>query len=70
MYEFLVLSFVVVAVGGMGSLRGQLRQVLAWYLQLYFNDETQILPVDQIIIYMVAVVILLIRPRSLLGRRD
>ncbi len=34
------------------------------------NEIKQIIPgIDQIIIYLIAVVILLVRPRGLLGRR-
>lgn len=71
--DFLVLSFVVVVVGGMGSLGGA---VLAGFvlgiLQSFasMNEVKSILPgIDQIIIYLVAVVILLVRPRGLLGRK-
>ncbi|MEQ8347493.1 MAG: branched-chain amino acid ABC transporter permease [Sneathiellaceae bacterium] len=71
--EFLVLSFVVVVVGGMGSLGGAvLAGFLLGILQSFasMNEVKSILPgIDQIIIYLVAVVILLVRPRGLLGRR-
>jgi branched-chain amino acid transport system permease protein len=70
--DFLVLSFVVVVVGGMGSLGGA---VLAGFvlgiLQSFasLNEIKAIFPgIDQIIIYLVAVIILLARPRGLLGR--
>jgi branched-subunit amino acid ABC-type transport system permease component len=70
--DFLVLSFVVVVVGGMGSLPGA---VLAGFLlgvvQSFasMNEVKSIFPgIDQIIIYLVAVVVLLVRPRGLLGR--
>lgn len=70
--DFLVLSFVVVVVGGMGSLEGA---VLAGFvlgiLQSFasMNEVKQILiGIDQVIIYLVAMVILLVRPRGLLGR--
>jgi len=70
--EFLVLSFVVVVVGGMGSLGGAiLAGFLLGVLQSFasMNEIKQIVPgIDQIIIYLVAVVVLLIRPRGLLGR--
>lgn len=70
--EFLVLSFVVVVVGGMGSLGGAiLAGFLLGVLQSFasMNEIKQIIPgIDQIIIYLVAVVVLLIRPRGLLGR--
>ena len=71
--DFLVLSFVVVVVGGMGSLGGA---VLAGFLlglvQSFaaMNEVKSIFPgIDQIIIYLVAIVILLTLPRGLLGRR-
>ncbi len=70
--EFLVLSFVVVVVGGMGSLAGAvLAGFLLGILQSFasMNEVKQIIPaIDQIIIYLVAVVVLLVRPRGLLGR--
>ncbi len=70
--EFLVLSFVVVVVGGMGSLAGAiLAGFLLGVLQSFasMNEIKQIIPgIDQIIIYLVAVVVLLLRPRGLLGR--
>jgi len=71
--DFLVLSFVVVVVGGMGSLPGA---VLAGFLlgileSLASMNEIKsiIYGIDQIIIYVVAIVILLVRPRGLMGRR-
>ena len=71
--DFLVLSFVVVVVGGMGSLGGAvLAGFLLGILQSFasMNEVKAIIPgIDQIIIYLVAVVILLVRPRGLLGRR-
>ena len=70
--EFLVLSFVVVVVGGMGSLGGAVAAgFLLGILQSFFsmNEVKEILPgIDQIIIYLVAVVILLTRPRGLMGK--
>ncbi len=70
--DFLVLSFVVVVVGGMGSLEGAvLAGFLLGILQSFasMNEVKQILPgIDQVIIYLVAVVVLLVRPRGLLGR--
>ncbi len=70
--DFLVLSFVVVVVGGMGSLEGAVAAgFLLGILQSFasMNEVKTILPgIDQIIIYLVAVVILLVRPRGLLGR--
>ena len=70
--DFLVLSFVVVVVGGMGSLPGAvLAGFLLGILQSFasMNAVMTIFPgINQIIIYLVAVVILLTMPRGLLGR--
>ena len=71
--DFLVLSFVVVVVGGMGSLPGAvaagfLLGILQSFASMTFIKD--IFPgIDQIIIYLVAVVILLVRPRGLMGRK-
>jgi branched-subunit amino acid ABC-type transport system permease component len=71
--DFLVLSFVVVVVGGMGSLPGAvaagfLLGILGSFASM--NEVKSIFPgIDQIIIYLVAIVILLIRPRGLMGRK-
>ncbi len=71
--DFLVLSFVVVVVGGMGSLPGAVAAGFVLGILQSFASLTEvkeILPgIDQIIIYLVAVVILLVRPRGLMGRR-
>ncbi len=71
--DFLVLSFVVVVVGGMGSLPGAvLAGFLLGILQSFasLNEVKSILPgIDQIIIFLVAVVVLLVRPRGLMGRK-
>ncbi len=71
--EFLVLSFVVVVVGGMGSLGGAVTAgFLLGILQSFssMNEIKSILPgIDQIIIYLVAVVVLLAMPRGLMGRK-
>ncbi|MEL6336861.1 MAG: branched-chain amino acid ABC transporter permease [Pseudomonadota bacterium] len=71
--NFLVLSFVVVVVGGMGSLGGAVAAgFLLGILQSFasMNEVKQLLPgIDQIIIYLVAVIILLVRPRGLMGRK-
>lgn len=86
--DFLVLSFVVVVVGGMGSLPGAvLAGFLLGILQSFFSNsafkagfadllyldgtfmETFIQGLDQIIIYLIAIVILLVRPRGLMGRK-
>ena len=70
--DFLVLSFVVVVVGGMGSLEGAVAAgFLLGILQSFasMNEIKSIIPgIDQIIIYLVAVVVLLVRPRGLMGR--
>ncbi len=70
--DFLVLSFVVVVVGGMGSLPGA---VLAGFLLgtiesfASMPEVKNIIPgIDQIIIYLIAIIILLVRPRGLLGK--
>lgn len=76
--DFLVLSFVVVVVGGMGSLPGA---VLAGFLLGILESfasmnivkgffESMFLPsIDQIVIYLVAIIVLLTRPRGLMGRK-
>lgn len=71
--DFLVLSFVVVVVGGMGSLAGAvlagfLLGILESFASMSVVLET--LPgINQIIIYLVAIIILLTRPRGLMGRK-
>jgi branched-chain amino acid transport system permease protein len=71
--DFLVLSFVVVVVGGMGSLGGAVAAgFLLGILQSFssMNEIKNIFPgIDQIIIYLVAVIILLTLPRGLMGRK-
>lgn len=70
--DFLVLSFVVVVVGGMGSLPGAvLAGFLLGILQSFasMNEVKSVIPgIDQVIIYLVAIIVLLTRPRGLLGR--
>jgi len=70
--DFLVLSFVVVVVGGMGSLPGAVAAgFLLGILQSFasMNEIKSLIPgIDQVIIYLVAIIILLTRPRGLLGR--
>jgi branched-chain amino acid transport system permease protein len=70
--EFLVLSFVVVVVGGMGSLAGAVAAgFLLGILQSFasMNEVKELIPgIDQIVIYLIAVVVLLVRPRGLMGR--
>ncbi|SPF81550.1 branched-chain amino acid ABC transporter permease [Pseudoprimorskyibacter insulae] len=71
--DFLVLSFVVVVVGGMGSLPGAvLAGFLLGILESFASMKeviTLIPGINQIIIYLVAIVILLTRPRGLMGRK-
>jgi len=60
-------------VGGMGSLPGAvLAGFLLGILQSFasMTEVKSLIPgIDQVIIYLVAVVILLVRPRGLMGRR-
>lgn len=64
----LVPSFlVVVVIGGMGSLTGALIAAVMLGMALAFTAELAAL--QQIIIYLVAVVVLLVRPRGLLGQK-
>jgi branched-subunit amino acid ABC-type transport system permease component len=71
--DFLVLSFVVVVGGGMGSLPGAvLAGFMLGVLESFatMNEIKSIIPgIDQIIIYVVAIIILLTRPRGLMGRK-
>ena len=71
--DFLVLSFVVVVVGGMGSLPGAvLAGFLLGILESFASTTwatTTIPGINQIIIYLVAIVVLLTRPRGLMGRK-
>ncbi len=71
--DFLVLSFVVVVVGGMGSLPGAvLAGFLLGILESFasMREVIDIIPgINQVIIYLVAIVILLTRPRGLMGRK-
>ncbi|HCE70511.1 branched-chain amino acid ABC transporter permease [Ruegeria pomeroyi] len=71
--DFLVLSFVVVVVGGMGSLPGAVAAgFLLGVLESFASTTwatTTIPGINQIIIYLVAIIILLTRPRGLLGRK-
>jgi len=71
--DFLVLSFVVVVVGGMGSLPGAvLAGFLLGILESFasMREVIDLIPgINQVVIYLVAIVILLTRPRGLLGRK-
>ena len=71
--DFLVLSFVVVVVGGMGSLPGA---VVAGFLLGILESFASmpgvisVLPgINQVVTYLVAIAVLLTRPRGLMGRR-
>jgi len=70
--NFLVLSFVVVVVGGMGSLPGAvLAGFLLGILESFasLREVQAVIPgINQVILYLVAVVVLLILPRGLMGR--
>ena len=71
--DFLVISFVVVVVGGMGSLGGAvLAGFILGILESFASMRVVIefLPgINQVVIYLAAIVILLARPRGLLGRK-
>ena len=71
--DFLVLSFVVVVVGGMGSLPGAvLAGFLLGILESFasMREVIAVIPgINQVIIYLVAIIILLTRPRGLMGRK-
>ncbi|NCO20928.1 MAG: branched-chain amino acid ABC transporter permease [Rhodobacterales bacterium] len=71
--DFLVLSFVVVVVGGMGSLPGAvLAGFLLGILQSFASMSVVVetIPgINQVVIYLVAMIILLVRPRGLMGRK-
>ena len=71
--DFLVLSFVVVVVGGMGSLPGAVLAGFVLGVLESFASMREVLAIlpglNQIIIYLVAIVILLTRPRGLMGRK-
>lgn len=71
--DFLVLSFVVVVVGGMGSLPGAvLAGFMLGVLEAFasMREVLEVLPgLNQIIIFLVAIIILLTRPRGLMGRK-
>ncbi|MEM7196878.1 MAG: branched-chain amino acid ABC transporter permease [Pseudomonadota bacterium] len=71
--DYLVLSFLVVVVGGMGSLGGAVAAGFLLGLAEAFAslpDVTQIIrALDQIILFLVAVIVLLVRPRGLFGKK-
>jgi branched-chain amino acid transport system permease protein len=70
--DLLVLSFVVVVVGGMGSLGGAVAAgFLLGIVQSFasMNEVNALIPgIDQVILYLVAIAILLLLPRGLMGR--
>lgn len=65
--QILVPSFLVVVIGGMGSLPGALIAAIAIGMALSFTATYA--ATQQIIIYLLAVAVLLIRPRGLLGQK-
>ena len=71
--DFLVLSFVVVVVGGMGSLPGAVAAGFMLGILESFASMSAVIDflpgINQIIIYLVAIIILLTRPRGLMGRK-
>ncbi|MFD1342944.1 branched-chain amino acid ABC transporter permease [Litorisediminicola beolgyonensis] len=71
--DFLVLSFVVVVVGGMGSLPGAVLAGFLLGILESFASMTEVISlipgINQIVIYVVAIVVLLTRPRGLMGRK-
>ncbi len=71
--DFLVISFVVVVVGGMGSLGGAVLAGFVLGILESFASMRQVIEfipgINQVVIYLVAIVILLVRPRGLLGRK-
>ncbi len=71
--DFLVLSFVVVVVGGMGSLPGAVAAgFLLGILESFASMDTvlQFIPgINQVVIYLVAIIVILTMPRGLMGRK-
>ncbi|MEL6521003.1 MAG: branched-chain amino acid ABC transporter permease [Pseudomonadota bacterium] len=71
--DFLVLSFVVVVVGGMGSLGGAVLAGFVLGILESFASMAAVIDlipgINQVIIYLVAIIILLTRPRGLMGRK-
>jgi branched-chain amino acid transport system permease protein len=64
---YLVPSFLVVVIGGMGSVAGAVIAALLLGMALAFSAEYS--AIQQIIIYVIAVVVLLVRPRGLMGKK-
>lgn len=71
--NFLVLSFVVVVVGGMGSLPGAVAAGFLLGMLESFASMAAVIDVmpgiNQVIIYLVAIMVLLVRPRGLMGQK-
>ena len=71
--DFLVISFVVVVVGGMGSLPGAVAAGLLLGILESFASMRQVIEalpgINQVVIFLAAIVILLTRPRGLMGRK-
>lgn len=64
---YLVPSFLVVVIGGMGSVAGAVIAAIILGMALSFSAEYS--AIQQISVYLVAVVVLLLRPRGLLGQK-
>jgi branched-chain amino acid transport system permease protein len=65
--EALVLAFVVVVIGGLGSLEGAL--VGALIVALVRTAGIQFFPeIELAVLYLIATVVLLVRPTGLFGR--
>ncbi|MEM6460610.1 MAG: branched-chain amino acid ABC transporter permease [Pseudomonadota bacterium] len=71
--NFLVLSFVVVVVGGMGSLPGAVAAGFLLGILESFASMAAVVDlvpgINQVIIYLVAIIVLLVRPRGLMGQK-
>ena len=71
--DFLVISFVVVVVGGMGSLPGAVLAGFVLGVLESFASMRQVMEmlpgINQVVIYLAAIIILLTRARGLMGRR-
>lgn len=71
--DFLVISFVVVVVGGMGSLPGAVLAGFLLGIVESFASMRQVIEfipgINQVVIYLAAILILLTLPRGLLGRK-
>jgi branched-chain amino acid transport system permease protein len=65
--HYLIPSFLVVVIGGMGSIPGAVLAGFLLGMALAFSAEYSI--IQQIVVYLVAVIVLLVRPRGLLGAK-